>query len=217
MGLQRILQRNKTLNKQITKVVLARHGETVFNRNRIIMGRADSDLTEDGIRVAADVAGLVARENIQAAFCSPLPRAFRSARIYTKDLSVSLDTQEAMAELACGEWEGVSKVDVKPDPHLIRETWDDRPPGGESYRDAENRVGLFIDTIRHEIVQSRILIVGHAGVNRVFLRLWLGLAADEAINIRCPHDMIFILNGESEVRAESVSLGTIDGLPIDKR
>lgn len=211
------MKRNKTLNRHSMKIVLARHGETVFNRDRIIMGRSDADLTEYGIRVAKDVAGLVAKEQIEAAFCSPLPRALRSARIYTNDIGVSLSVQEAMAELACGEWEGMSKLAVKPDPHLIRDSWDDRPPGGESYRDAENRVGLFIDQIRHEIADSRLLIVGHAGINRVFLRLWLGLAPEDAIKIRCPHDTIFILDGGSKVRANSVSMGTFDGLLMDRK
>jgi broad specificity phosphatase PhoE len=204
-----------TLNRSHTRVILARHGETVFNRNRIIMGRADSDLTEDGIRIAMDVAGLIADEHIDAAFASPLPRAFRSARLYTKDKGLSIETQDSMAELACGEWEGVSKLDVKPDPRLIRESWDDRPPGGESYRDAENRVSLFIDKIRQDMTYDHILVVGHAGVNRVFLRLWLELKPEDAIRIRCPHDTIFILDSEPRVRTRSVSGHTTEDLLID--
>ena len=116
----------------------------------------------------------------------------RSARIYTQKAPIAINTRDAMAELACGEWEGRSKVEVKPDPGLIRDTWDDRPPGGESYRDAEQRVGSFIREIRDQTSFRRILVVGHAGVNRVFLRLWLGLQPQEAVKIRCPHDAVFV-------------------------
>jgi broad specificity phosphatase PhoE len=161
------------------------------------------------------VAGLVADERIDAAFSSPLGRALASARIYTEHSGLSIVTQEAMAELACGKWEGVSKLEVKPDPHLIRDTLDDRPPEGESYRDAENRVGPFIDKIRHELSFDHILVVGHAGVNRVVLRLWLDLEPEDAIRIRCPHDAIFILDSDPKVRAKSVTGGTFDGLLID--
>lgn len=176
------------------------------------MGHADSQLTEDGIRVAEQVARLVADEDIEAAFCSPLGRAQASARIYTQHTGLSIVTHDAMAELACGEWEGRHKLDVKPDPSFIRDTWDDRPPAGESYRDAEGRVGLFIDKIRDEVSLNHILVVGHAGVNRVFLRLWLGLDPEEALWIRCPHDAIFVLDGQNNVQAKSVSEGTITGL-----
>ncbi len=194
------------------KVVLARHGETVFNCNRIIMGHEDSELTQDGIRIATGVARLVEAEAIDGAFSSPLGRALTSARIYTQDIPVPIVTRDAMAELACGDWEGRSKVEVKPDPFLIRDTWDDRPPGGESYRDAEQRVGSFIREIRAQTALTRILVVGHAGVNRVFLRLWLDLQPERALHLRCPHDTVFVLGNEGEVFSKSLSEGVIKGL-----
>jgi broad specificity phosphatase PhoE len=205
------------LNHRVTKVVLARHGETEFNRNRIIMGRADSALTQDGIRIAAKMAPLVEEEGIDAAFSSPLGRALASARIYAQKSGLPLNIRDAMAELACGEWEGRSKVEVRADPLLIRDAWDDRPPGGESYRDAEYRVGEFIREIRDQSSFNCILVVGHAGVNRVFLRLWLGLQPEEAVKLRCPHDAVFILGSERQVRAKSLSEGVFNGLLIDPK
>jgi len=181
------------------------------------MGHADSDLTQEGIVIATDVARLVEEEDIDAAFSSPLGRALASARIYTQKIPIAIITRDAMAELACGEWEGRSKVEVKRDPGLIRDTWDDRPPGGESYRDAERRVGPFIREIRAQTSFNRVLVVGHAGVNRVFLRLWLGLRPEEAMKIRCPHDAVFVLDHEGEVLAKSLSEGVVTGLLPDLR
>ncbi|HTY24657.1 MAG TPA: histidine phosphatase family protein, partial [Desulfomonilaceae bacterium] len=57
------------------KIVLARHGQTLFNRDGLIMGRSDSPLTSDGIRMAKELARIVQAEDVQAVYCSPLGRA----------------------------------------------------------------------------------------------------------------------------------------------
>ncbi len=80
-----------------------------------------------------------------------------------------------MCELKCGRWEGRKRREVLSG-EIMRATWHDRPPGGESYSDAEVRVGSFIRELNSSDYSDSILVVGHAGINRVFLKLWLGLA-----------------------------------------
>ena len=78
-------------------------------------------------------------------------------------------------ELSCGEWERCSLHDVKPGHKAIRENWQERPPGGESYQDAEERMASFIEEVCSGAAPDIILVVSHAGAIRVFLKLWLGL------------------------------------------
>lgn len=185
------------------RVVLARHGETVFNRERVLMGRADSPLTPEGRELARATATVLQRESVDAVYCSPLGRARATARIYIEGMRVPIILQDGMAELACGEWEGIPRQAVKPGRGPIRSSWNDAPPGGESYHEAEPRIAAVIRELLGPKAPKRVLVVGHAGVNRVFLKLWLGLEPEEAVRIRCPHDVLYILDGPGTVVARS--------------
>jgi broad specificity phosphatase PhoE len=187
------------------KIVLARHGETIFNRDGFIMGRSDSPLTPEGISAAKQVARLIEEQNIRTVFCSPLGRARMSTDIYTARTGLPILVREAMAELSCGEWEGKPRSEVGDGVQLIRKTWMDRPPGGESYSDGETRVAPFIQEIKSEDVQYPILVVGHASVNRVFLKLWSSLDPECAMMINCPHDTIYLIEDRRKVVARSVT------------
>lgn len=194
------------------RIVLARHGQTIFNRDGFIMGLSDSLLTPEGLNTAKQVARLIEEQKIRTVFCSPLGRARTSAEIYTDGMGLPAHIREAMAELCCGEWEGKPRNEVGDGVQLIRKTWLDRPPGGESYSDGEARVAPFIQEITSEDIQYPILVVGHASVNRVFLKLWLSLDPEKAIRINSPHDTIYFIEGRHRVMARSVNGLESEGL-----
>ncbi|MBI5251280.1 MAG: histidine phosphatase family protein [Desulfomonile tiedjei] len=195
------------------RVILVRHGETWDNREGRIMGSSDSPLTPEGIQVAKLLAKSIVNEKISVAFSSSLGRALSSAEIYTRDINCPVLPRPAMCELACGLWEGRIRTEAEPGRTAIRTTWYDRPPGGESYSDAEDRVGSFIRELNSSDYSNPVLVVGHAGINRVFLKLWLGLPPDHAIRILFAHDMLYVLDGKS-LSGMSVSLGRLDGLMV---
>jgi broad specificity phosphatase PhoE len=183
-----------------TTVILARHGMTVSNRDGFVMGRTDSPLTREGIDKIGSMAGVLAQENLSAIYSSPLGRAAYTAAVYSCRLAVPLYFRQGMAELSCGLWERRSRADIKQTSTLLRKTWVEQPPEGECYRDAEIRVGAFIEEICALNQPRGILIVGHASVNRVFLKLWLGLDPEAAILIHSPHDAVYVLDARHPVR-----------------
>jgi broad specificity phosphatase PhoE len=187
------------------KIILARHGETIFNRDGFIMGRSDSPLTPEGLSAAKQVARLIEEQKIRTVFCSPLGRTRLSAEIYTEGMGLPILVRDAMAELSCGEWERKPRSEVRDGVQLIRMTWLDRPPGGESYSDGEARVAPFVQEITSENVQYPILVVGHASVNRVFLKLWFSLDPESVMRIKSPHDTIYLIEDRRKVTARSVT------------
>lgn len=189
-----------------------RHGETQANRGGLVLGSADSPLTPEGLQVAQQLTAFVSRQQVETVFSSPLGRALTSAGIYTQEKKTIL-VRPALSELRAGEWELKFRADVAPGKPHIRPTWWDRPPGGESYADAESRMSQFVEELRATIPAEPILVVGHAGINRVFLKLWLDLSPDYAVKVDCPHDTAYILNGRS-VSAFSVSRGPIHELLV---
>jgi probable phosphoglycerate mutase len=85
----------------------------------------------------------------------------------------------ALREISLGEWEGFSFQEIRErffEDYAARgrdmENW--RPPRGESFADCRARINRAVD----EIVagsEGNVLLVGHAGVNRLILCSILGI------------------------------------------
>jgi broad specificity phosphatase PhoE len=183
----------------MTMILLIRHGETTGNRKDLILGQKDYPLTEKGISSSERLAGIVSQYNNGIILASPLGRAQATATIFSNRTGWPIITVEGMRELSCGEWEGKSRKDVAPERRFLRTTWTDTPPGGESYMEAETRVGKVINTIKEIKEHETIAVIGHASVNRVFLKLWLGFEPSQAMTVGQNHDTIYLLcsNGET--------------------
>ncbi len=182
------------------KILLARHGQTVFNRDGYIQGRADSPLTYFGAPEIKRLPALIEPEGPTVIYASALGRAAFTGAIYSQHLGKPIHFRPSIVELSCGLWEGMRRSEVKGWSNTIRESWDDQPPEGESYQDAEERVKSFIHELTYQDPHSTVLMVAHAGLNRVFLKLWMDLEPDEARMIRCPHDTVYVLDEDGEVR-----------------
>ncbi len=181
-------------------VYLTRHGETIANREGIILGRSDAPLTASGILVTARLGKVLKGCGISFILTSPLGRARKSAEIFGREIGVTPVAIDEMSELSCGLWEGMPRREVLGQRNMIRSTWTDRPPGGESCEDAEERVGSSIGIIRRELSKGPVLVVGHSVVNRVLIRLWYQLEPLFAVDLIHPHDLIRVLSLEEPVR-----------------
>jgi broad specificity phosphatase PhoE len=193
------------------KIVMARHGETTANHCGVIMGRSDCPLTANGRSVAEKVGRLIRKEHVAAAFSSSLGRALTSTGIYTDGMGIPIFPRDGLAELASGQWEGRLHGEVTKGKRCLRDNWFDRPPGGESYNDAEPRARSVVLDLSSEDTPTRLLVVGHAGINRILLKLLLDLDPEIVPRIRCPHDIIYVIQ-DGHVEARSASGTTIEGL-----
>ena len=63
------------------KILLVRHGETDFNKNKLIQGHSDIVLNKTGKEQAIDAGQKITDFNIDAAFSSPLKRALETAQL----------------------------------------------------------------------------------------------------------------------------------------
>lgn len=179
-------------------VFLMRHGETIGNRQGLILGQKDYPLAPSGISSTRQLADLVSGNGKGIIFTSPLGRARASAEIFAGRRGWQTVIVDGMTELSCGRWEGKPRKDVAPDRKFLRLTWEESPPDGESYRDAEPRVNTVIDRIRVFSDHDPVLVVGHASVNRVFLKLWLELDPLHAMTVDQDHHVIYVLGKDKE-------------------
>jgi alpha-ribazole phosphatase len=125
-------------------IVLARHGETAANRDRLALGRADPSLTERGNEQAEALARRLGDLEIATVFTSPLRRARETAAPIAAVAGADVVVDDRLIELDYGEWDQKSFADL-PREELKRWRNDPTfaPPGGESLRAVNLRVASF--------------------------------------------------------------------------
>lgn len=160
-------------------VYLLRHGQTQWNAdgNRYC-GRTDIPLTETGKGQAEAVKDQLKGLSFDAVYSSPLERAYLTARIAGGGREVIKD--ERLIEVDFGQWEGKTKEEfIQEDPTLwqnwMSDPFSSRAGGtGETGREVIQRVDrFFIDVRKHQY--TNILVVGHNGINRLYLAWKLGM------------------------------------------
>src|SRR6059058_2455656 len=84
------------------RILLARHGETVFNVEGRWQGQSDSRLTERGL----------ADEPIAAVYSSDLGRAVDTAAEVAKLHHLAVTTDERLREIDTGAWTGKGRAEI---------------------------------------------------------------------------------------------------------
>lgn len=149
-----------------TTIVLVRHGETDWNRERRFQGHEDVLLNESGRAQVRALALELVRERFAIAYTSPLRRAAETAEILAAELGVELRECGALKEIHVGSWSGltVPEVEVRfPDGHR---RWVDSQVGwedGETYGELGVRVVAGLHRIADAHPGSCVLAVTHGG------------------------------------------------------
>jgi broad specificity phosphatase PhoE len=162
-------------------LILARHGETDANRDRLALGREDVPLNERGRLQAGAVARSLLRQSIGAIYSSPLQRALDTARAVGDAAGLGVEVDEGLVEMDVGEIEGATfEVMRKRYGDLLRrwfspEVGDVPMPGGESLRDVQDRAWAAIQGMRERHPEDTVLAVTHNFVILTLLCRALGL------------------------------------------
>jgi len=110
--------------------------------------------------------------------------AKRTVLLSNSLIETKYETNEGIWELDYGDWEGMQWSDMPRD--KCREWLDDfvnlSPPGGETFREMEQRVMKVWDLIINSN-HSRILVVAHGGAIRAIICNILGLPLIKAFNL----------------------------------
>jgi probable phosphoglycerate mutase len=130
--------------------------------------------------------------------CSDLIRCRVTAGIISARFSIEPRAYPELREVSLGAWEGKSfeyiqtlqpKEFQKRGEHLA----DHRPPGGESFRDLDNRTRPLFEAVVRRL-QKRTLIVTHAGVIRVLLCRLLDMPLERLFSIGQSYGALTIID-----------------------
>src|SRR5688572_17675796 len=94
------------------RLLLLRHAETDWNRQRRYQGWTDTDLSPVGRGQAEAVARLLARQPLAAVWSSPLRRARDTAAPIAAATGLLVKEHAAFMEMRFGDWEGLTATEV---------------------------------------------------------------------------------------------------------
>jgi broad specificity phosphatase PhoE len=194
------------------KFLLARHGETEWNRDGRMQGRHGGKLTEKGV-AQAHVLGRAARKlGVHRVVTSTLARAVETARIVADAAGCAFHACDALVETNFGECSGLTEAEIDAGfPRLraerAKDKWRHRWPGGESYADMAERVWQAGPLIR----EADTLVVAHQSMNRVIAHIFAPAAVADVLRMAQPSDVLLGLDGSGSARhAQLVASDALD-------
>ena len=178
------------------EIVLARHGETEWSRDRRHTGRTDIPLTENGRRQAGVLGDALAGRSFERVLSSPLSRALDTCR--EAGLGEHAELSGDLCEWDYGEYEGITTAEIRtrrPGWNL----WRDGCPGGETAADVGRRADRVIESLGG--LEGDAAVFAHGHVLRVLTARWLGLGPEAGALFKLDTGTLSVLGYERETRA----------------
>lgn len=163
----------------MSRIILVRHGETVWHKENRYAGRSDIALTVRGEAQANQLATWAATAGITAVWSSPLSRAYNTAAPVAKALGLPVQTDDRLIELDFGRGEGLTSTEMSEQIPEAFAAFRADPvknffPGGEDPIHAARRATSALGEIARTS-NKRSLVVAHSTLLRLVLCQLLGI------------------------------------------
>ena len=163
-----------------TRVLLVRHGATVFSAEDRFAGSTDVDLSDEGRTLARRLAERLAKVKIDAAYCSDMKRTVQTAKIVADPHGLAPIGVPGLREIDHGKWEGMVHKEVEKKDAAQYAAWSadpfvTAPPGGESGLHVLARALPALRKIVADHPDQTVLVVSHKATNRLLLCSLLGI------------------------------------------
>jgi probable phosphoglycerate mutase len=160
----------------MTRIVLARHGQTAWNALGRLQGHTDIELDDVGRDQARSLARSMATAGIAAVVTSDLARAKQTGEIVADALRLGAPhTDPELRERRFGVFEGLTRDQCASQHPAAWRAWiatTEAPPGGESRDDAVARLTRALERVA--AASGPVLVISHGGVMRLWLMNLLG-------------------------------------------
>ena len=201
------------------RLLLARHGESVWNAEKRFQGHTDIALSARG-RAQAEALGRALRGyKVAAAYVSPFRRARETAALALRESGVAPTVIEELRELSLGAWEGCTVEEIRAqagDPYRawLRAPHDCPPPGGEPLPVVSERVRAALERIGAQHAKGEdVLIVSHGGVISVYACHLLGCSFNQLWRLRVDNASLTVVRPPRLVSLNDTAHLTGDLIP----
>ena len=167
------------------KLYIARHGQTTWNVDDLVCGRADVPLTDLGRQQAQKLAQSALDKKIDVILCSPLERARHTAQPISDAIGVPIQIDDRLVEFDFGSFDGTSRFG---DEFVwLRAQMPTRFPGGESGFDLAYRVYGLLYEIKEKYADKNVLLVCHNCVSRMVRSFFMNMSTEEYGDYHAPN------------------------------
>lgn len=169
--------------RSTTRVVLIRHGESLWNAEGRMQGQQGTGLSRLGAAQAELTAAALARAYPDAALIarSDLQRVAETAAPAEALIAAPVEVDERLREIHLGTWSGMKRADVATADADGLSAWmrgeDVRRGDGETFSELRERVWEALLALSEKVGEGTALVFTHGGPIRVAVTLALGLPA----------------------------------------
>ncbi len=174
------------------KLVLVRHGQSLWNLEDRFTGWVDVPLTAQGREEARQAGHKLASLKFDVAYTSALTRAQVTLQTIMDAMESQLPVikDQALNERHYGDLQGLNKAQTaekfgKDQVHIWRRSYDIPPPNGESLEmTAARTLPFFERCILGDISQGKnVLVVAHGNSNRSIVMMLDKLSKEEVLEL----------------------------------
>lgn len=158
----------------MTRFILVRHGETIWNYEGRYQGQIDTPLSPTGIKQGKMVAEALKNVPIDVAYASPLSRSYETAKMCADYHGLEVNKDERLLEINHGKWEGLFAAEIAEQYPDLLERWrttvvDVQMPDGECIEDVRARSMAAFKEYAEKHQGQTVLVVAHDAVNKAVL------------------------------------------------
>jgi len=181
----------------MARLILVRHGQSVWNASNRFTGWTDVGLSEQGVGEAEDAGRQLADIRIDIVHTSDLVRAQRTAAIIMLHNKASGNVPTKydwrLNERHYGALQGLNKAETAEkhgaeQVHIWRRSFDVAPPDGESLEmTAERTIPYFTEEIVPDLVSGKnVLVSAHGNSLRSIVMHIDGISPDDIVSLEIP-------------------------------
>jgi len=181
----------------MARLILVRHGQSVWNASNRFTGWTDVGLSEQGVEEAEDAGRQLSEIRIDVVHTSDLVRAQRTAEIIMRHNEASEDVPTnydwRLNERHYGALQGLNKAETAEQHgaeqvHIWRRSFDVAPPEGESLEmTAERTIPYFTEEILPDLVSGKnVLVSAHGNSLRSIVMHIDGISPEDIVSLEIP-------------------------------
>lgn len=164
----------------MTQIILVRHGQTPWNKDKIFRGSKDIPLNDQGREEARLAGEWLKGETIHAAYTSPLSRSRDTALAIAQHHDLEIQNLPGLSDLCYGDWESLPLTEVKVKYADLYRQWEAAPhtvrfPKGETLEELRVRALAAVDEVVKKHPDQIVLLSAHRAVNKVLIAALIGL------------------------------------------
>lgn len=157
----------------MTRLILIRHGETSWTREKRFQGHSNTVLSLVGKRQAKALAKEIKKYSPDVLYASDLKRASETAAIIGRSAKLRPRKDRRIREMNFGLWEGKTGKQLAGEGSKIYRDWcrgrQVSPPKGESFKRISFRTNIFLDEILRKYDGKTIAVVSHGGAIKIMI------------------------------------------------